>query len=165
MRGQAVALTLALVLGSVLGYGQSLAELAKKEKERREKIGQKGRSYGDWDLRGSIPPPLPTESSEEASAPTEEGSAAGSAPAEPVGEGAVQEDPSKTPAYWRERIGKLQQRIAELEGQLGRPGFDQDPTNLSRRQRIERDLAQARTDLEAVVAEGQRKGVPAGWLR
>lgn len=163
MKGRAVALTLTLALGPEVGHGQSLAEVAKKEKERREKIGQKARSYGDRDLRGATPPRLPTESTE--GAPAQEGSAAGGAPAEPAGGAAVQEDPSKTPAYWRERISKLQQRIAELEGQLGRPGFDQDPTNLSKRQRIERDLAQARADLEGVVAEGRRKGVPAGWLR
>lgn len=162
MRTLAAVFTLSVALASSAGYGQSLAELAKKEKERREQLGQKGKSFTDRDLRGALPPPL-MESSE--TPPAEGGSAAGSAPSEAAGDATPQEDPSKTPSYWRDRIGKLQRRIAELEGQLTRPGFDQDPTNLARRQRMQRDLEKARADLEAVIDEGRRKGVPPGWLR
>jgi hypothetical protein len=162
MKGVASCLTVGALLLASPGFGQSLAELAKKEKERRERIARKGRSYSDRDLRGALPPPL-TESTETPAEgqPTTAGSSSEASPEEAP----PQEDPTKSASYWRERMGKIQQRISDLEGQLNAPGFSQDPANLARRQRIERDLERARADLQAVVDEARTQGVPPGWLR
>ena len=161
MKCLASVLAVLLGWGALTASGQSLAELAKKEKERRDRIGKKAPAFGDRDLAGrggSIPAPA------SATPPPGEATAAGTQPAEDAA-APKEEDPTKTQAYWREKITKIQGRIADLERQLASPGFAQDPTNLSRRQRFERDLTSARAELESVREEARTKGVPAGWVR
>jgi len=161
LRRLAAALALALsafVVGPAVA--QSLGESARKEKERRAKLsGQKSKAYTDKDVGRALAPP---------SEPQATGQSATSSPGSPglaTPAAKAEEDPTKTEAYWRNRVAEIRKRISDLEGQLSRPGFDQDPTNLSRRQRIEQDVEKARAELVALAEEARRKGVPAGWLR
>ncbi|MFQ5789177.1 MAG: hypothetical protein ACE5JI_01750 [Acidobacteriota bacterium] len=155
------------ILAAVLLHGvatvtaQSLTEVAKKEQERRKRIeARPAPTYTNHDLRGlsgTLPSALPTEPDESQLAEEEIGST------EDAGEG--EEDPTRTEAYWRGRLAAIDQRIADIEGRLNRPGFDQDPRNMLRRIRLERELAEARSERRALTDEARRKGVPPGWLR
>jgi hypothetical protein len=160
MRRLIVFLTLLLLSGGATVSAQSLAELAKKEKERRKANAVEAKSFDESDLRtrGAYLPQPVTSSTEEGESTTAESE-------EPEEEEEDEVDPTQTEAYWRNRIAPIDRRIADIQSQLNAPGFAEDPTNLSRRQRLERDLSRARADRQAVLDEARRKGVPPGWLR
>lgn len=156
-------LTVLLLSGWTTVSAQSLAELAKKEKERREKLHTtEVKSYDETDLRRrvlSLPTAVPTEG--EQASETEVG--APSASQEPEEES--EEDPTRTEAYWRNRLAPIDKRITDIRAKLNAPGFAQDPSNMLRRQRMERDLEKALQDRQAVLEEARRKGIAPGWLR
>jgi hypothetical protein len=152
----------ATIAALALGWGavasaQSLAELASKEKERREKIdAERARSYTDEDLR-ELGGPLTTSTV-----------AAGEAEPEEEGEDdEPAEDGRRTREYWQGRLKTLAERSARIESRLNRPGFDQNTASRSffERQRLERELAEVRAEREALFEEARRAGVPPGWLR
>jgi hypothetical protein len=149
-----------LYASASLASAQSLAEVAKKERERRKKVdAQGGQSFTESDLRGGprLPPPRASSASsggagepsaEETETPTE---------AEP--------DPAKTESYWRERVAAVNKKIQDLEARLQSPELNFDRRNAPRRQQAERDLEQAKSEKQALVEEARRKGAPPGWLR
>ncbi len=158
-----IMLSLAFFLAGLIdGSAQSLAEMAKKEKERRKELGATDvKSFDDSDLGGrlSIPRPVST-------ATGADDASAGESGEEPAEEEETEpEDPTQTQSYWRDRKAAIDSRIANLESQLNRPGFADDPQNLLRRNRLEKDLAQARSELTRLQEEARRKGVPRGWVR
>lgn len=151
-----------LLAGLVDVSAQSLAEVARKEKERRRALGEtKVEAYDDRSLGGrgrSVPsPPL---------AAVAEGSveASGSEETEDTEE-IEEEDPTQTEAYWRDRKAAIERRISDIESQLSRPGFSSDPSNLMRRTQLEQQLEQARSDLAALQADARHQGIPPGWVR
>jgi len=150
-----------LYASASLVSAQSLVEVAKKEKERRKKVDAQGKqAFTESDLRSG--PRLPQASSRSTApqtgqaAATEEG---GETPAEP------EPDPTKTEGYWRERVSAINKKIQDLEAKLRSPELTSDSRGASRRQAAERDLAQARSEKQAIADEARRKGVPPGWLR
>jgi hypothetical protein len=148
-------MTALLLAGSAVASEQSLAELAKKEKQRREKLEKDdAKAFDDTSLRsaGAIPTSTEEETSGESYEP------------EPV-EDEEAESGIQTEAYWRSRLETIDKRIAEIEARINAPGFLDNPANLIQRQRYERDLAEARGRRQEVVEEARRKGVPPGWLR
>ena len=155
MRRPIAFLTVLLLSGWASVSAQSLAELAKKEKERRKQNAATNvKSFDETDLRSRarLPPSQVTEGEE--------------SQAEETGEEEEEEvDPTQTEEYWRNRLAPIDRRIADIQSRLNAPGFAQDPTNLSRRQRLQQDLEQAQADRQAIVDEARRKGVPPGWLR
>ena len=163
MKGIVISVVLLLV-GFSGASAQSLADVAKKEKERREALGStKVETHDDSTLaarRRAMPPSRrPTTGTTEPSEPveeTEEGLEV---------EGIEEEDPTQTQAYWRDRKAGIDRRIADIEAQLNAPGFASDPDNLLRRNQLEQQLEQARSDLAALQAEARSQGVPPGWVR
>jgi len=163
--------TLVLGLGSAVASSQSLAEVAKKEKERRGKNSSESkRTITDRELASSSSGLPPTSSTVQTPASGE--AAAGDAEGE-GGETPAQ-DETKTEAYWQNRVKGSKEKIAKLEQQLQsddwgggqRVGVDpRGATNLGTRQQAEQQLAAARSELEAVRAEGRKAGVPPGWVR
>ncbi len=138
---------------------QSLVEVAKKEKERRKKLDAPGKqAITERELRGG--PRLPPTSS--SSTPTQAGQAASTAEG---GETPAEPDPTKTESYWRERVAGVNKKIQDLEAKLQSPELTSDTRGASRRQAAERDLAQARSEKQAIADEARKKGVPPGWLR
>ena len=153
---------------------QSLAELAKKEKERRKKIGsgESAHVITDRELKSSyggfpIPPEETPPEGESAEAPA----GGAQAPAEEE-----QPDESKTREFWQKRVQEVKEKIQKLETELNSPEMnwgggmrsDVNPLgqqNLERRQRLESDLAAARSQLSSIQEEARRAGVPAGWVR
>jgi hypothetical protein len=151
----------ALCLSATLVSAQSLVEIAKKEKERRKKLDAAGKqAFTENDLRGGprFPAAAPAKS-EEAAPPAAVAVEAGSADA------AAEVDPTTTQSYWRERVSGVNKKIQELEARLSSPELNSDRRGADRRQAAERDLAQARTEKEAISDEARRKGIPPGWLR
>jgi len=172
------------VLTSSVGSAQSLAEIAKKEKERRAKADPEGegRTITERDLRttyGGLPASAPSTPRAAGSTGGEAGGAGGT----PVVVGGVageageeEEDETETREYWQERIAAANKKIQDLEARLqsdevnwgGGIRTDVNPIgqkNLSQRQEIESQLEQAKDELEVIQAEGRRAGVPWGWLR
>jgi hypothetical protein len=154
-------LTLAVfAIAASLVSAQSLTEVAKKEKDRRKKLDAEGKqSFTESDLRGG-PQFQPRRTSSSAAKPEP-----GAAEAEAEEAPAAPEDPTKTEAYWRDRVSAVNKRIQDLETKLKSPELTSDTRGASRRERVERDLAQARSEKQEIADEARRKGVPPGWLR
>jgi len=187
-----LALGLLLAAGGV--SGQSLAEAAKREKERREKTGPNGPAFTDEDLK--------RRGEEEASTSGEAGDSAG----KPAGEGTGGDKPSGgksfTPkartgagdeAYWRRRAKARRDAVAAAEARVAQAQATLDQTQAGLRQPLPGDamrqvprsvatdsarraagtnleaakaeLARARKAVEDLEDEARRKGVLPGWLR
>lgn len=153
-------LTVLFFCGLAVASAQSLVEMANKEKERRAKNDStQPKSFSDRDLVDFRDPTLV--GSTQAETTNEESTDL----AEPEEEENGEEDPTRTEAYWRDRLAPLNRRIDELQAQLNRPGFAEDPANMMQRQRLQRDLDQARSERDTVVQEARRQGASPGWLR
>ena len=146
---------------------QSLAEIAKKEKERRaNNNAEQTRTITENDLLFNARGPLTTTSvvsatNEERS--EDEGDAEPeSGDAEPESEDAEpeSEDARQTAEYWRDRLSSADQRIQTLQQQVQSPLYSPDWL-----QNLEQQLAQAQAERAAIVQEARRVGVPPGWLR
>ena len=163
------------------GRAQSLADVAKKEEERRRKTAEPTKVYTNKDLKGSWespPPPAPT------------GAPAGEAPKSTATDGktkAGDKDLTKDPAYWGGKIkslkAKLEQDQTYAEAMQSRiNGLTTDAVNRddpAQRAKLERDRQKALADLAALtkaIADGKkaivdfeeearRAGIPPGWLR
>ena len=146
-----------------------MVDVAKKEKERRSKNeAESSRVITDRDLQvhGRLPVSTSTP-------------AAGEGEAAEEGEGDEEKpevDETKTREYWQKRVEGVNQKIQKLEEELNSPDMswgegirnDVNPLgqrNLSRRQELEQQLAQARAELQAIQDEARRAGVPPGWVR
>ncbi len=163
-----VVTTLALSVG--LAFSQSLAEIAKKEKERRDTNKTEAkRVITDRELTQSFGGLSPTRPSS-----TTDGDGEAQESAEGEEDEGEAEDETKTPEYWQNRVAGVKEKIATLEDGLASEDWGEgqrvgvDPlgqNNLARRQQTERDLRAARSELEAIRAEARRAGAPPGWVR
>jgi hypothetical protein len=165
--------TLVLGLGAAVASSQSLAEVAKKEKQRRDKNSTAStRTITDRELSSSFRG-LPDSSStvQTSSAGAAEGTAAAGTEGQ---EGEAAQDETKTQAYWQNRVKGSKDKIAKLEQQLQSDDWGEgqrvgvDPlgaNNLGNRQKAEQELAAARSELAAIQAEARKAGVPPGWTR
>jgi len=159
-----------LAVTSGVASAQSLAEIAKKEKERRAAnkdqpenvITERDLSSSYGGLREGEPAPADGETAQ-----TGDSSAEGDASQEPT-----VEDETKTQGYWQNRISAAKEKIARLEqetqdwGDGQRVGVDPRGTSqLARRERAQQDLEKARAELAGIQAEARRAGVPPGWVR
>jgi hypothetical protein len=171
-----VAVSFVLLPGT--SSAQSLAEIAKKEKERRAKVNPEGESHviTERDLQGSYS----ALSSSREVAPAVQGEGGSESGADLAlsedEEGEEEPDETQTREYWQTRVQETKQKIQELEGRLqgdelqwgGGMRTDVNPVgqkNLSERQEVERQLAEARAELRGIQAEARRAGVPPGWVR
>jgi hypothetical protein len=164
MKNSLVAALCLLVAGTVVS-AQSLVEVAKKEKERRKKVeSRETHSYNERDLKSNglrtAPPSTSTSSS---STTASDGSA--SASADSSKDAAAPEDPTETQAYWHDKVSALDKKIQDLQTRLASPEMTANTRGASERQKVEKDLAQAKADKDALADEARRKGVPPGWLR
>ena len=179
-----VAIVLAVATLAPAVRAQSLADVARKEAERRKTVKSQGKVYTDTELK--------TPSSSETSAPAPAGSDAAAKPAEPPKSDTKKEpdkraEPAKDQAYWGDRVKGLRgqldrdQTLADaMQSRINALTTDfvnrDDP---AQRAVIERDRQKAVGELDrlkkAVVddqkaiadleEEARRAGVPPGWLR
>ena len=174
---------LLLILAAVAGAAraQSLADVAKKEEERRKALPEPAKVYTNKDLNavpaGSVPPP-PAPPSKPADASKEAGKAA---------KDDKDKEPPKDQAYWAGRLKTLQDQLLRDQNyadamQTRINSLTTDFTNRddpAQRAVIERDrqksvaelarLTKSVQDTKKAIAdlqeEARRAGVPPGWLR
>ncbi len=140
---------------------QSLAEIAKKEKERRaNNDAEQTQTITERELRTNLGGPMTTSTAVAATDEESDSADEDDADAEPE-----QVDPSQTREYWRNRLSGVDGRIQTLQQQLQSPLYTSDPRGASRRDRLEQQLAQAQAERDAIVEEARRAGAPPGWLR
>jgi hypothetical protein len=166
--------TLALGLGAAVASSQSLAEVAKKEKQRRDKTSGSKRTITDRELTSSFGGLPPTSSTVQTPGASGEATGAPGTEGQPGQEAQAGQDETKTQAYWQNRVKGSKEKIAKLEQQLQADDWGQgqrmgvDPrgaNNLGSRQQAEQQLAAARSELAAIQAEARKAGVPPGWVR
>ena len=149
--------TVIMILAASATVAQSLAEIAKKEKERRNQLdSSETRTVTEVELRRAGGPRTMLSSTSSSDAVTEED-------AEEDEEEVA--DERQTEDYWRGRLAPIDTRLKSMEERLQSPQFTSNPVGAPDRQRLERQIAQARAERQTVLDEARRKGVPPGWLR
>jgi hypothetical protein len=171
---------LAAAWGSVSIAGQTLADVARKEEERRKSVKEPGKTYTNKDLAGlPIDRPLPPPP---ATASTSTDASAAKEPEKPA-----EKEPAKDQAYWAGRLKELQTELRRdqtyadaLTTRLNSLATDfvnrDDP---AQRAVIAKDREEAQAELDrlkkaieqhkkaiaALEDEARRANVPPGWLR
>jgi len=173
----------ALGTASVPLAGQTLADVAKKEEERRKNVKATGKTYTNKDL-GSLPPGTPAPPP----APTPAAAAAdASAAKDKETEKSGEKEPVKDQAYWSGRMKELQTQLQRdqtyvdaMQTRVNSLATDfvnrDDPAQrgalASERQKVLGELDRLKKQIEAekkaiadLEEEARRANVPPGWLR
>lgn len=175
----------ALGTASVPLAGQTLADVAKKEEERRKNVKASGKTYTNKDL-GTLPPGTPPPPP----APTASTSATDAAAAKDKDketEKPGEKEPVKDQAYWAGRMKELQTQVQRdqtyvdaLQTRVNSLATDfinrDDPAQRgvlsSERQKALGELDRLKKQIEAgkkaiadLEEEARRANVPPGWLR
>jgi hypothetical protein len=184
-RAAIVALSVVLIAGAapVAAQTPTLAELAKKEAERRKAQKPAGKVYTNKDLPESAKKD-PASAAQAPGAPA--APVAGAAPAGPEPAAATSGE-QKDEKYWRDRIAQareelrrneafaeaLQSRINALTRdfssrdnpvQRARVADDRERA-LAEQARVKVEIENGRKKVDDIEEEARRAGVPAGWLR
>jgi hypothetical protein len=176
-----------LFLTGALGYSQSLADLAKKEKERREKVKAESKVITNEDTpkyktgsvtTGNLPaPPAPQKAGAEAEGAPK---AAKANPDEPV------DFQGRPESFWRQTMADARQRVknleneanvltlklADLQNQFYREssGFKQQDIQREiqktfyEQDRNKEELAKAKDQLQDLEKQARKDGALPGWL-
>jgi hypothetical protein len=166
---------------------QSLADVARKEEERRKAAKEPVKVYTNKDLKAgpSIPPEVPADSAERDAAVGS--TAATGQDAEKADEKKTDEGTTKDQAYWAGRMKELQTQVdrdgsyAEaLQSRINALTADfsarDDPAQRSvveqdrqkalvELDRLKKAIADGKTAIADFEEEARRAGVPPGWLR
>ncbi len=176
IRGLAGLLTLGLSATAL--EAQSLAEVARKEAERRKAVKSEAKVYTNRDL------------GPEATSPPAPAPAAAAPAAQPAPDAAAQAEPPKEvkdEKYWRDRITKAREDLARaeilqaaLQSRLNALQTDfvnrDDPAQRAQiaqdTQKAKDEMARTTADLDRlkkeitdIQEEARKAGVPPGWVR
>lgn len=185
MLARLAALVVTATLLPLQGTAQSLAEAARKERERREQASARrkpAKVFSDDDLKKADEDQKKEEQKREPSGASPEQTRR-----------SLEEDASERQEQrdgWvrrgeerRDAIADAQRRVDALTAELERSRLDMDPNagvlDPSRMQTLEAQVAKLKADLEAAKQqlqqakeafaaledEARRKGIPPGWLR
>jgi len=179
--------TALLVAAAVPVFAQSLADLAKKEEERRKKIPEPAKVYTNKDLSpapaSSTPPPAATPGQ-----PAPAATAPGEAPKDDAEKDKDKDkDPRKTQAYWAGKMKALQDEVSRnetfaeaLQSRINALSTDfvnrDDPAQravigqnrqkaMAELDRLKKTIADGKKAISDLEEEARRAGIPAGWLR
>jgi hypothetical protein len=172
-------------------HAQSLADVARKEEERRKTIPQAAKVYTNKDLSAAPPssaPPPPAAAATPADAKADKGTA--KTPTEKAAEEAAaakDQAPVKDKAYWAGRVKALQDQLdrndtyaAALQTRINALTTDfvnrDDPAqravlerdrqkNIAELARLKLAIKDDTKALADLAEEARRAGVPPGWLR
>ena len=184
-----VVIAVLLSLGGVVAplAAQSLADVARKEQDRRKAIQKPSKVLTNKDLTPAPPPTASTSSTAPAAGGTTAAAGdSGVAPAQGQDSGATP-DPSKDQAYWSGRVKDLQtqldrdqtfvialqSRVNALTTQYvnqGDPvqqaalGVDRQKT-LDELNRLTKQVEDDKKAIANLQEEARRAGVPSGWVR
>jgi len=173
-----------LLVAPSLVSAQSLADVARKEAERRKATKGAAKVYTNKDLVGEPVPSGVSTPAAPAPAPPAAGQEPGQAAEDPSKE---PESPQKDEKYWRQRMTEARDKLAQnevmqaaLESRLNALATDfvnrDDPaqraTISNDRQKAQSQLERTKKDIEGlkkeiadIQDEARKAGVPPGWLR
>jgi hypothetical protein len=185
-----VATAATFLLTAMTAQAQSLADVAKKEEERRKANPEAAKVYTNKDLNAAPAPSTPaggTKDTKDTKDPKDTKDAKDPKAADDKAKDANGKEPVKDKAYWAGRLKTLQGQVDQnqilvdaIQTRINALSTDfvnrDDP---AQRSVIERDRQKALTELtrlkQAVVdgkkaiadleEEARRAGVPPGWLR
>ncbi len=153
--------TCVVMFAASAAVAQSLADVAKKEKERRKQLDSSAsRTITDVELRRAGGPLTTLSTTSQSNADSDD-----VAEEDVEADDAEIVDERQTEDYWRGRLAPIDARIQSMEERLQSPEFTYNPVGAPDRQRLEQQLAQARAERQTILDEARRKGVPPGWLR
>ncbi len=174
---------------SLLAYGQSLSELAKKEKERRDKVKTEAKVITNADAAKFRSGPVTTESQVAAAPASKEGSEKEAAPVSEAKKPAADEPTDfqgRPESFWRQTMSDARKKVKDLENEANvlilrlndlQNQFYRE-SNGFKQQDIQRDiqktiyeqdlnkenLAKAKDALADLEKEGRKSGALPGWL-
>ncbi len=175
---------LILSSGSTIVRAQSLADVAKKEEERRKAVSQPAKVYTNKDLN-----PVPGGSTPPAAAKDANAKDAGKDPKDAAkdGKGDGKDAGTKDQKYWSEKLKALREQLDRdktfadaLQTKINSLTTDfvnrDDPVQkraieadrqkaLAELQRLTKAIADDTKAISDLEEEARRAGVPAGWLR
>ena len=174
-------ITVLVLLGTFAGRasGQGLADVAKKEEDRRKKAAAPAKVYTNKDLSPTPTAPPATPGAAPAAKPADDKAAAGKDSAE-------KEQP-KDQAYWSSRMKALQQQLDRdstfadaLQSKINALTTDfsarDDPAqrgviererqkSMAEQNRLKKAMEDDKKAIADLQEEARRAGVPPGWLR
>jgi hypothetical protein len=181
-----------VLLGGATTWAQSLADIAKKEEERRKTVKEPTKVYTNKDLR-PVPPPAPPPATETAAESSDKATEAKepSSDKDKKDEKAKDEGPAagstKNPEYWRKRVADLQAQLERDQTYLDavqsrinalttefvnrddpaqRAVIERERNrNLAELDRLRKAVETDRKAIADFQEEARRAGVPPGWLR
>jgi hypothetical protein len=173
----ALVAVLSLAGGSLFAQSQSLADVARKEEDRRKNVKEPSKVYTNKDL-GTLPPGTPAPPPPVPAPP---------AAAVKETEKPADKEPPKDQAYWAGRMNELRAQlqrdetyVAALQTRVNSLSADfvnrDDPAQraviAADRQKAVAELERLKTQIETtkkaladLEEEARRAGVPPGWLR
>jgi len=178
-----VLIAAALFAGATAASAQSLADVAKKEAERRKQVKGSSKVYTNADAKksGGL-----TTASTQMTTPAPEPPSATETRGEAAPPSAVPE-PKKDEAYWRQRVNDARERLRRqelfaesLQSRINALTTDfvnrDDPAQreiiakqrrdaLAELDRVNEEVADTRKAIADIQEEARRAGVPPGWLR
>jgi hypothetical protein len=197
IRSKAMRLSILLLTLGVAGAtslsAQSLADVARKESERRQAVkGSSGKTYTDKDLK-PVPAP-PPDAAASAATPADNADPAKPAAADEKADAGVTSTDAKIAvaepkdeAYWSKRMAALREQLerdetylAALQNRVDSLTTDfvnrDDPAQkgqisaerqkvLGELDRLRKAVEQDKRAIPELEEEARREGVPAGWLR
>ncbi len=191
-RALPVAVGFVLLCGAAAD-GQSLAEVARQEAERRKAIAVPGKAYTNDSLRSepqpSVPPSVaPAAPAENPATPPAAGAPAttpdtavpGAAPGTPAPAPLTEADWRKRATAARDSLARLQTFSEALQSRVNALTADfvnrDDPAQreivaadrakaLAELDRVKQEIAQQQKAMVALQDDARRAGVPAGWVR
>ena len=181
------ALGLALAVNSVPLRAQSLAELAKKEEERRKGVPEPAKVYTNKDLTavpgGTPAASVPAPAADAGAAPQ----ASDSAPKDGDGSKDKPAGQVKDQAYWVKRLKALQEKLereqtyveaiqtrvnalstdfVNRDDPIQRAGIERDRQKaMAEMDRLKKSVEDTKKGIADLEEEARRAGVPPGWLR
>ena len=181
------ALGLAVAVSSVPLRAQSLAEVAKKEEERRKGVPEPAKVYTNKDLT-AVPGGTPAASVPAPAA--DAGAAPQAADSAPKDGDASKDKPAgqvKDQAYWAKRLKTLQEKLereqtyveaiqtrvnalstdfVNRDDPIQRAGIERDRQKaMAEMDRLKKSVEDTKKGIADLEEEARRAGVPPGWLR
>ena len=183
--------TAVLLVAVTAADAQSLAEVAKREEERRKAIRTPGKVYTNDTLRSEPPPSTPA-----AAAPAAPDAPAATPPAgaqppqagqAPAGQPPDAAAAPRTEAEWRQKVAASREALSRaqifaeaLQSRINALSTDfvnrDDPAQrevvaaerqkaLAELERVRKEIQQSQKEISGIQDEARRAGVPAGWVR
>jgi hypothetical protein len=179
-----------LIAGGTVAYGQSLADVARKEEERRKAVKTPARVFTIQDVQkaGGVDPTAPVTAPPEGStAPAASAATTPAAAAATLPDSSKEEPPVQDEAYWRGRFASAREKLERSTAYID--ALKTQYSVLANRfvavsdaaergamfaemqkaeaeiSRLQEEVGQQTQGLADLEEQARRAGVPPGWIR